>query len=483
MGVGRRCYAGPMSSTSLQGPKGTRDLYPADLLRRRYIERAWRETSIRHGFEEIDGPTFEHRELYERKSGEGILGEMFGVFSGKDEAEVRSLRESGVAPFALRPEFTPTLARMYAAKAGGLPRPCKWFWQQMCYRAEKPQRGRLREFMQWNCDIVGVGGGGEDSAGAEASADAEIIAVCVGLLRSLGLTPKDVVVRYNHRATLWGIVSACGVGAAHAEAALVLLDRREKLSDADLEARAFEFGLGRGDYPVFHEFLTRPRGRRSLAEELASLPGEASSRVGDAAGAPLARLEAELARAGVSEWCVFDLNIARGLAYYTGMVFEVHEVSGAERAIAGGGRYDKLIELFGGPPTPAVGFGMGDVVLSNVLGDRGLLPEGVGLMEALSGGGVSMRPEVFVLSNGTPEAEAVVKPLVARLRESSVHARHSYKSTKNIGKLLQEASGCLARYAAIVESAEEVTLKNLDTQAQRRVPMGEVGSAVASRSV
>src|SRR5678816_4242514 len=137
--------AGDQSKTrNFQAPKGTRDMYPQDLLRRRYIEKMWRDTSIRHGFEEIDGPTFEYLELYTAKSGEGIVSEIFGVFSGKDEGELAAIRAGGAAPYALRPEFTPTLARMYAAKAGSLPKPCKWFWQQNCFRAERPQRGRLR---------------------------------------------------------------------------------------------------------------------------------------------------------------------------------------------------------------------------------------------------------------------------------------------------------------------------------------------------
>ncbi|MFI4856005.1 MAG: ATP phosphoribosyltransferase regulatory subunit, partial [Phycisphaerales bacterium JB065] len=140
---------------SIGSPKGTRDFYPEDLLRRRYITEVWRAVSIRHGFEEIDGPTFEHSELYAVKSGEGILGELFQAFSGKAEDEREQVRETGNAPFALRPEFTPTLARMYAARAKQLPKPVRWFCVPNFFRAEKPQRGRLREFMQWNVDVIG----------------------------------------------------------------------------------------------------------------------------------------------------------------------------------------------------------------------------------------------------------------------------------------------------------------------------------------
>jgi ATP phosphoribosyltransferase regulatory subunit HisZ len=218
----------------------------------------------RHGFEEIDGPTFEYLELYTAKSGEGIVSEIFGVFSGKDEGELAAIRAGGAAPYALRPEFTPTLARMYAAKAGSLPKPCKWFWQQNCFRAERPQRGRLREFGQWNCDVIGDG---------SPEADAETIAASLGLMSVMGLRPSDVRVRYNHRRVLSTLLSRLGVDEEHMGSAFVLLDRREKLENDALEAMAFEFGITGGD---FIAFLKRPRGRATLEELLSFVPGGGS---------------------------------------------------------------------------------------------------------------------------------------------------------------------------------------------------------------
>lgn len=449
---------------AFQAPKGTRDFYPQEMLRRRYIEKAWRDVSIRHGFEEIDGPTFEHTELYTVKSGEGILGEVFGVFSGKDEEQVKAAG-SGQAHYALRPEFTPTLARMYAARAAQLPKPTKWFWQQSCFRAERPQRGRLREFGQWNIDLIG------DSS---PSADAEIVACCVGLLDSLGLKPADVRIRFNHRRVLSELLTRLGVSEDHMASAYVLLDRREKLSNDDLEAMAFEFGLTSGD---FVGFLKRPRGPAALKELLEWAPAGSSAANLDLT-AMLRATEDALRQAGVGEWCEVDFNIVRGLAYYTGMVFEIHEVSGKERAIAGGGRYDNLIELFGGPPTPAVGFGMGDVVLGNILQDRGLMPEGKELLERLSAPPASLRPDVFVIANDKEESQAAMRPLVASLRRDGLHARHSYKATKNIGKLLKDASDSSSRFAAIIESANEVTLKNLDAGTQEKIALGDVAAMV-----
>jgi histidyl-tRNA synthetase len=281
-------------------------------------------------------------------------------------------------------------------------------------------------------------------------------------------------VRFNHRRVLSELLTRLGVDDEHMASAFVLLDRRERLSDNDLEAMAFEFGLTGGD---FMAFLKRPRGRATLNDLLESVPGGSGGGGLDLI-AILRATEDALKASGVAPWCEVDFNIVRGLAYYTGMVFEVHEASGAERAIAGGGRYDNLIETFGGPSTPAVGFGMGDVVLSLVLQDRGLLPEGAALLEKVSARSASMRPDVFVISNGQPESDAQVRPLVADLRRRGLHARHTYKATKNIGKLLQEASGASARFAAIIESADEVTLKDLDKSLQQRIPMSQVATAL-----
>ena len=184
-------------------------MYPLALARRRYIEKAWRTISIRHGFDEVDGPTFEHLDLYTVKSGDGIVSELFSF-----------TRAGGEKDYALRPEFTPSLARLYTAQAGQLPKPTKWFWQNTCFRAERPQRGRLREFLQWNCDILG--------AENRSLADAEIIAVVVDLLEHLGLKPSDLQVRLNDRAAAVEVLTACGV-TGDPIAALGMLDKRAKM--------------------------------------------------------------------------------------------------------------------------------------------------------------------------------------------------------------------------------------------------------------
>ena len=474
------------SGQAMQGPRGTRDLYPVEAARRRWITERWREVAVRHGFEEVDGPTFEESDLYAVKSGEGILGELFQAYSGKSPDEVERVKATGRAPYAMRPEFTPTLARMYAARAAGLPKPCKWFQIGPFFRAERPQRGRLREFLQWNCDVLGLDVPPEtwnatdadsraEVAEAKARMDAECIACCVALMEAVGLSESIVRIGINDRARMQSWLLGLGVPPDKLSPALSLLDKRDKVEQVEsLVEPAKAAGLTSAQ---FLAFLTRPK---------ESVQAEADPRLVQEFGPLLSALDS----CRIGGWCSIDLDVVRGLAYYTGTVFEV--VAEGERAVAGGGRYDNLVELFGGPPTAAVGFAMGDVVLANLLQDKGLMPSDAELM-----GLVGQTPDVFVLSNGTPEAEAQVRPLVAALRrgtrapqatglkpQAPLHVRHSYKATKNVGKLLKEAVQQGARFALIVESATEATVKDLRTGEQwpDRVPIGDVGRRIAERA-
>ena len=442
----------------IPSPTGTRDFYPLALARRRYIERAWRAVSVRHGFDEVDGPTFEHLQLYTVKSGDGIVSELFSF-----------TRAGGDKDFALRPEFTPTLARLYAAQAAQLPKPTKWFWQSTCFRAERPQRGRLREFLQWNCDILA----GEDRA----LADAEIIAVVIDLLATLGLKPGDVTVRINDRSAAASAIRRAGVteeGAEGAEGgetetgagprtlrALALLDKKNKLKPEVFAQQCAELGLDEARYAAEMQEVAAA-GVRVLQN---SAQGVDHALLAERA-AGLGELCAQLRLAGLADWCTVDPTIVRGLAYYTGTVFEV--IAGDERALAGGGRYDNLVGLLGGPPTPAMGFGMGDVVLSLVLADKGLMPGDAELLRTMG-----LTPQVFVVSNSTPEADAVLASTLGALRGSGLHGRRSYKATKNIGKLLKEANEAQARVAMILESGATATVKDLATGVQELLPLDE----------
>ncbi|MEM1423948.1 MAG: ATP phosphoribosyltransferase regulatory subunit [Planctomycetota bacterium] len=433
---------------SFKNPKGTRDFYPDDLLRRRYITEQWRAASVRHGFEEIDGPTFEHASLYTVKSGEGILSELFSF-----------TREGGDDLYALRPEFTPTLARLYAAKAASLPKPVRWFCIPNFFRAEKPQRGRLREFVQWNCDVLG--------SDDDASADADVVGCLIGALGAMGLTDSVVRVQCSARPAGEALLRRAGVTDDRLDDAFALLDRWAKLDDSARATQSAEIGLD-------HETFERDASRVRAGETVDGLDLGPIGALAD-------RVE--------GGWIGVEPAVVRGLAYYTGLIFEV--LAEGERAVAGGGRYDKLVELFGGPATPACGFGMGDVVLANLLDDHGLFPSGDGLRDAIDRTvrAVSLRPEVFVLSGGE-EHDALVGPLVASLRRGvestsyrerdgakpwdadryqedgvrSLHARVTSKTTRNLKKLLHEAEKAGAKTAAIVHGADKVQLKDLRTR-------------------
>ena len=417
------------ASQKIQNPKGTRDFYPVEMAARRHVESAWRSASIDCGFDEIDGPTFEHLELYTIKSGEGIVNELFSF-----------TRAGGESTYALRPEFTPTLARMVAAKGAQLPMPIKWFCMPSMFRAERPQRGRLREFQQWNVDLIGVDG---------AAADVEVISVAVLALERLGLKPTDVQVRISHRVAMGSLLRRLGVSDEGIGPAFELLDRRDKLPAEEFAKRAAGLGLSPEATDRFDRVA---RTKLPVSSSVADLTAAVEAQDSDIEA--LASLRERLTSVGLADWCSWDLGIVRGLAYYTGTVFEIHEATGAERAVAGGGRYDSLVELFGGPKMAAFGFGMGDVVLSLVLADRGLLKA----EELLP------RPDAFLLSNGSEIAERTLPEVLGSLRRAGVHARQSYKQTRNIGKLLSDAAKVRARFAVILDDKLNdglVTLKDL----------------------
>ena len=481
------------SNKSIPAPKGTRDLYPDDLLRQRYITEAWRRVSIRHGFDEIAGPTFEMLDLYKKKSGEGIVSELFSF-----------RRSGGDDDYALRPEFTPTLARMYAAKANSLPSPCKWFTAGPYFRAEKPQRGRLREFLQWNCDVISA----DPEGNFQGALDSDTITPTIDAMIEFGLSPKDVRVKLSSRITIQRSMVRNGIPAEQIQQVCRVLDERPKQSrDWYLEqarklgwppefANQFDPGTPltvRLDDTVDSLHSRCPHFSRDELGHLLELQAESLQKIGS--------LQSQLKLRQLEGWCEMDSMVVRGLAYYTGTVFEL--IADGERAVAGGGRYDNLIELFGGPPTPAVGFGMGDVVLGLLLEDKGLMPEGPELMDALSQKPASLRPEAFVIANEAGEAQ--VEPLLARLRRGveseawntrdgkkpwdadryevqPMHARRSYKSTKNIGKLLADARKQHAKFAVIIDSDEAAKVENLDTREDLGTfPLDQVGAKIAER--
>lgn len=433
----------------LQGPKGTRDFYPEQMAWRRYITDAWRAVSLRHGFDEIEGPTFESLDLYTIKSGEGIVNELF------------SFQDRGGRDLALRPEFTPSLARMVAARANSLSKPIKWFSIPTHYRAERPQRGRLREFIQWNVDMIG-----DDSA----FADIEVIGVAIDLLAELGLTREIVRVKISHRQTMSKCLIRMGVPEVKLPEAFGLLDKRDKIEQGEFQKQAENLGLDKDTVERFDEIAQAGISANvSWGEVIRHLnvPEEDLS--------DLYEVHNALQHSGLAPWCEYDLGIVRGLAYYTGTVFEVRDAVGQERAVCGGGRYDKLIETFGGPALPACGFGMGDVVLGLILEDKKLKPD----IEILMPG-----PEVFLVSVGGEKAESLLPGLMYDLRRSGIHTRRSYKTTKNVGKLMKEASAVNAQYVVILgEELEqgEVVVKNMQDGYQFQVVVTQLAENILVR--
>lgn len=327
---------------------GFRDFYPEDFAIRALIVGAWREAARRHGFEEYDGPPLESLELYVAKSGEEIVGQLYN-FTDKGGREV-----------ALRPEMTPTLARMAGARARSLRKPIRWFSVPQLFRYERTQRGRLREHFQWNVDILG-----EDAV----LADAEVLAVALTALELLGLDATDIEARINDRRLLERLLTYNGVPEEQLGAVYAVIDKlgreeesrtRERLeSEAGLGPATIEGIFQIFEFESFDELAENYREVAGISEEIDRL-----------------QLYFEhLEDMGFSDHVSFDPTIVRGLAYYTGLVFEIFDRAGELRAICGGGRYDNLLSAVGGADLPGVGFGMGDVVIGELLADRGLLPD------------------------------------------------------------------------------------------------------------
>ena len=327
---------------------GFRDFAPEGLAEREHLFRIWRSVARRYGFQEYDGPPLEPLELYTEKSGEEIVAQLY-AFVDKGGREV-----------ALRPEMTPSLARMLGVRSRAMAKPIRWFSIPQLFRYERQQRGRLREHFQLNVDILGEAGVG---------ADTEVLAVAIDALRGLGLGSDDFVARVSDRRLLSAILIALGVPTDRIPTAFSAIDKYERVGADTTRARLrTAAGLSRRNADVLLAIL-----EASGLDAIEDLLGER-----DAVGASLAELrgyEADLTAMGLGPFLRFDLRIVRGLAYYTGIVFELFDRKGELRAICGGGRYDRLLERVGGQSLPAVGFGMGDVVLTELLRDRRLIPE------------------------------------------------------------------------------------------------------------
>src|SRR5687767_2325710 len=338
---------------SLDALPGFREFYPSELAERNFIIGTWREVARRYAFVEVDGPPLEPLELYTRKSGDEIVGQLY------------SFADKGGRDVALRPEMTPTLARMVSAKANALRKPVRWFSIPQLFRYERKQRGRLREHFQLNVDIVGE---------ADVTADAELLATAIDIMRAFGLTPSDVRARVSDRQLLRGLLVLTGIAEDVLPAVYAIVDKLDREPRPSLEAKLRAAGLHDVFIARIFEVL-KSSDLETLRERYGEVPELREE------FARLARYFEYLDALGVAEWVEFDLSIVRGLAYYTGIVFELFDAKRELRAICGGGRYDSLLKQLGGTDLPALGFGMGDVVLAELLRSTGRMPTLIPLVD------------------------------------------------------------------------------------------------------
>jgi histidyl-tRNA synthetase len=423
---------------------GFRDFYPADLALRSHILRTWRTVATRYGFEEYDGPPLEPLDLYTAKSGDEIVGQLY------------SFTDKGGRDVALRPEMTPTLARMVAARANGLKKPIRWFAVPQLFRYERQQRGRLREHFQLNCDLIGEPG---------PLGDAEIIALAIDVMRAFGLGPGDVRVRLSDRRVLRALLLGAGVGEPQLGAAFQAVDKIERMEHAALAEQLSAAGIGAAAI----EGVLATAGLRGLPGVEAALERVPD---GTAAGEPLRRVLHALTSMGLGEFVEVDLTIVRGLAYYTGTVFELFDAGRTLRAICGGGRYDGLLQALGGVDIPALGFGMGDVVLGELLRERGLAPSDVSSID------------VFVAAV-TEDDLPFVLALAHELRDAGLRAEYAL-GAQALGKQLKLADARHARFAVVIgpddRARGEVMLKDLEGKGQEAVAREHVVERLVQRT-
>ncbi len=416
---------------------GFREFYPEDLARRNHVFRLWRQTANTFGFSEYDAPVLEPLELYKAKSGDEI------------EAQLFSFTDKGGREVALRPEMTPTVCRLVGARANALKRPIKWFSIGEFYRYERAQKGRLRAFFQFNADIFGEPG---------PEAEIELIAQLIQCFRAFGLTEQDFYVRLSDRDLWFYFLESLGLDDARTRAMLSAVDKD------DFAAYEAKFGPREAEVK---DAIARFLAIRSLAQLEAELATFASERI---QGRLLEwkKLIGGLAAMGLGEFIAVDMSVVRGLAYYTGFVFEAFDKKGELRALAGGGRYDDLVAKLGGPALPAVGFAIGDVTTGLLLEQRGLMPK---LMQA---------PDVYCVIGGENERRAAFGDIYM-LRAAGFRVEYPMKEVA-FGKQFKAAAESGAKLALIYGGDElakgVVKIRDLTQRNEIEVPREQVATHV-----
>jgi len=418
---------------------GFRDFYPEDLAKRTHVFRLWRQTASAYGFQEYDTPVLEALDLYKAKSGDEIEGQLFN-FTDKGQREV-----------ALRPEMTPSVCRLVGARANSLKRPIKWFSIADFYRYERMQKGRGRCFSQLNADIFGESG---------PEAEIELISLLIQCMRSFGLTHEDFFVRLSDR-TIWlQFLAGLGLDDARIRSMLGAVDKHERNGDDAFKPYEAQFGPIPADVrQKVLSFLAI----RTFADLENALASTGSARLDD-----WRKLLGGLEAMGLSDFVQVDLGVVRGLAYYTGFVFEAFDRKGELRALAGGGRYDDLVQKLGGPALPAVGFAIGDMTFGLLLEERGLAPV------------VTNAPDIYCVIGGPDERKAAFADINA-LRAGGYRVDYPMKDLA-FGKQFKAAADSGAK-VALIYGADElakgvVKLRDLTDRTEREFPASEVGSVI-----
>lgn len=419
---------------------GFRDFYPEELQLRNFIFNVWRRVCRQHNFAEYDAPILQPTELFVEKSGPEIVGQLFN-FKDKGEREV-----------TLRPEMTPYVCQMVGAKAQSLKRPIRWFSIGEFFRYERPQKGRLRSFYQLNADIFDE---------ADVTAEVELLALVIDVFRAFGMTQEHFAVRLSDR-TLWlEFLAAKGLSEEQARSVLQAVDKWERESKEDSQKKLQAIGVK--DAQALFADVESFMKIKSFAELEAFAQKQSSAALGE-------RLKqwktifADLKAMGLAEYVLIDLSIVRGLAYYTGFVFEAFQKTGEGRALAGGGRYDNLVEKVSGTPMPAFGMGLGDVTLADCLRENNLLPSFTA--------GCDM---FFVYTSDATRAKML--ELLPQLRAAGMSVDMPLKAS-GFGKMMKAADRAGARHALILgddELAKGVAkIKNLASGEEREVALAQL---------
>ena len=419
----------------LQPVKGTRDFFPDEMRLRNWLFDVWRRVSVQAGFEEYDTCVLEHEELYIRKAGDEISKQLY------------SFEDKGGRRLSLRPEMTPSLARLVLQYKKSLSFPIKWFSMPQCFRYERMTKGRRREHFQWNADIIGQ---------PEMVAEAEILMLLISACESMGLTAKDIRVFINDRRILNSILSQISVPQKIHSAVLVIMDKRDKISTEALSKLLQDLGMSTIQVEQLNEYLSKSD-LNELKKDLNDTHGIEE----------LQNLMDLMVTAGYSNYLQFDISIVRGLSYYTGAVFEVNSPEKQHRAICGGGRYDSLLSAYGGETVPAVGFGFGDVVVLDVLKELQRFPE---LPRTLD----------YTIIPFAAEQVGIALKIAAELRSQGSTVDCNF-SMKKIKKTMQQANESGAKNTILLfpdELAEDkVVIRDMQLHEQKPIKITDLISS------